>query len=156
MDFETDHYAALGISHTATDDEIRKAYRQLARRYHPDTSDEPDAAERFREIQTAYEILSSERQRVVYDRRRRELGLAPVGKGEAVLAWELTVSRQTLPCIKEEQVLYLLVDVTPAASIAAKRLPLNLCLVIDRSTSMLDGMRMEQVKAEIAKNQENP
>jgi Ca-activated chloride channel family protein len=147
MDFEKDYYAILEISHTATAEEIRKAYRQLARRFHPDTSDEPDAAERFRDIQTAYEVLGDERQRGAYDRRRRELGLVQPAAGEVVLGWELTVSRQTLPSIKEEQILYLLVDISPAASMGAKRLPLNLCLVIDRSTSMKDGMRMEQVKA---------
>lgn len=147
MDFEQDYYATLRVGPTATSEEIKKAYRLLARRYHPDTSREPDAAERFQEIQTAYEILGDERQRAAYDRKRREMGLAPVEGDDAVLAWELTVSRQTLPHIREEQLLYLLVDVSPAATMAAKRLPLNLCLVIDRSTSMQEGRRMEQVKA---------
>jgi Ca-activated chloride channel family protein len=145
MDFEKDYYATLGISHTATPEEIKKAYRLLARRFHPDTSDEPEAAERFREIQTAYEILSDDRRRAAYDKKRGEMGLVP-SEGTP-LAWELTVSRQTLPCIQEEQILYLLVDIRPAAAMAVKRLPMNLCLVIDRSTSMQDGHRMEQVKA---------
>ena len=147
MDFEKDYYAVLEISHTASLEDIRRAYRRLARRYHPDTSDEPDAAERFREVQTAYEILGDEVQRVAYDRTRRETGVAPADTLEAVLAWELTVSRQTLPCLQEDQVLYLLADISPAMSMEARRLPLNLCLVIDRSTSMQDGRRMEQVKA---------
>jgi Ca-activated chloride channel family protein len=147
MSLDKDYYHILGVSFTATAEEIKKAYRSLARRFHPDKSDEPDAAERFRELQTAYDTLSDERQRAAYDKRRKDMGLAPAPAGEAVLAWELTVSRQTLPCIAEEQVLYLLIDVSPAAAMAAKRLPLNLCLVIDRSTSMQDGRRMEQVKA---------
>ena len=147
MDFEKDYYTVLQIGHTATAEDIRKAYRELARRFHPDASNEPDAAERFREIHTAYEILGDARQRAAYDNMRRAKGLAPVGEGQTALAWEMTVSRQTLPCIQEEQVLYLLVDIRPAAAMAAKRLPLNLCLVIDRSTSMQDGRRMEQVKA---------
>lgn len=147
MDFEKDYYAVLGVSQAASGEEIRKVYRALARRFHPDTSDEPDAEERFRDIQAAYEILSDQGQRAAYDRRRRELGLVPPETGEAVLAWELTVSRQTLPCIEEEQVLYMLVDISPAVAMAAKRLPLNLCLVVDRSTSMQRGRRMEQVKA---------
>jgi Ca-activated chloride channel homolog len=145
MDFDKDYYATLEVSHKATSQEIKKAYRALARRYHPDTSDEPDAAERFHEVQSAYEILSDARQRPLYDKKRREMGLVPAQAGE--LAWELTVSRQTLPCISEEQLLYLLVNISPAATMAAKRLPLNLCLVIDRSTSMHDGGRIEQVKA---------
>ena len=145
MEFDKDYYKILGVNFTATAEEIKKAYRSLARRFHPDTSDEPDAAERFREIQAAYEVLSDERKRAAYDKRQREMGLAPAE--QPALAWELTVSRQTLPCIKEEQVLYLMVDIRPAAAMAAKRLPLNLCLVIDRSTSMQDGRRMDQVKA---------
>ncbi len=147
MDFEKDYYAVLYVSHTASAEEIKKAYRLLARRFHPDASTEPNATERFREIQTAYEILSDERRRAAYDRMRLEQGRVPVEEGQTALAWEMTVSRQTLPCIEEEQVLYLLVDIRPAAAMAAKRLPLNLCLVIDRSTSMQDGRRMEQVKA---------
>lgn len=147
MDFEKDYYAVLELSHSATAEDLKKAYRLLARRFHPDTSDEANAAERFREIQIAYEILSDGRRRTAYDRRRREMGLTAATDEEAVLAWELTVSRQTLPCIEEEQLLYMLVDISPAAAMAAKRLPLNLCLVIDRSTSMQDGRRMEQVKA---------
>jgi Ca-activated chloride channel family protein len=147
MDFEKDHYAILEISHTATAEEIKKAYRLMARRYHPDTSDAPDAAERFNDIQTAYEILSNERLRASYDKRRSKLGEGIPVDSEAVLAWEFTVSRQTLPCIEEEQLLYLLIDIRPAGSMEAKRLPLNLCLVIDRSTSMQDGRRIEQVKA---------
>jgi Ca-activated chloride channel family protein len=147
IDFEKDFYAILEIKHSASAEEIKKAYRLMARRYHPDASDEPDAAERFHDIQTAYEILGNERLRASYDRMQRRLGLVPPDEADAVLAWELTVSRQTLPCIKEEQVLYLLIDIRPAASMEAKRLPLNLCLVIDRSTSMQDGRRMDQVKA---------
>lgn len=145
MDFDQDYYQILEISHTASAEEVKKAYRSLARRFHPDTSDQPDAAERFREVQAAYEVLSDQRQRAAYDRKRREMGLIPAVE-TAALAWELTVSRQTLPCIEEEQVLYLMVDFRSAA-MGASRLPLNLCLVVDRSTSMQDGRRMEQVKA---------
>ncbi len=147
MDIERDYYAVLGVKATATAEEIKKAYRRLARRYHPDTSDEPDASERFQEVQAAYEVLSDELRRAAYDKRRRELGLVAPEAGKVALAWELTVSRQTLPCLDEEQVLYVLVDISPATTMAVKRLPLNLCLVVDRSTSMQDGRRMEQVKA---------
>jgi hypothetical protein len=51
------YYYALGLSPGASDSEIKKAYRQLARKYHPDVSSEPDAEERFVEITTAYEHL---------------------------------------------------------------------------------------------------
>lgn len=145
MDFDQDYYKILDLTYTATAEEIKRAYRVMARRHHPDASQAPDAAERFRAIQKAYEVLSDENRRAAYDKARRAMGLVP--SDEVALAWELTVSRQTLPCIEEEQMLYLLIDISPAATMAAKRLPLNLCLVIDRSTSMQDGHRMEQVKA---------
>ncbi|MFP5451896.1 MAG: DnaJ domain-containing protein, partial [Thermoleophilia bacterium] len=54
-----DLYATLGVSRTASDDEIRKAYRKLARRHHPDANpDDPKAEERFKEIGHAYDVLS--------------------------------------------------------------------------------------------------
>lgn len=63
-----DYYRILGVSRGASPDEIKRAFRRLARRHHPDVSNEPDAA-RFREIVEAYETLSDERRRRVYDAR---------------------------------------------------------------------------------------
>ena len=62
-----DHYAVLGVSRGASADEIRSAYRRLARQYHPDVSGAPDAAARFKEITQAYEILSDPEKRQRYD-----------------------------------------------------------------------------------------
>ncbi len=63
-----DYYEILGISRTASQEEIRAAYRRLARRYHPDVSKEPDAEQRFKEINEAYQVLSDKEKRMAYDR----------------------------------------------------------------------------------------
>lgn len=63
-----DPYEVLGVSRDATQEEIKKAYRRLARRYHPDANpDDPEAAERFKEVAHAYEILSDPEERRRYD-----------------------------------------------------------------------------------------
>jgi len=61
-------YEILGVPRSASPGEIKKAYRRLARQYHPDLNRETNAEERFREITAAYEILSNEDKRTKYDR----------------------------------------------------------------------------------------
>lgn len=62
-----DYYEILGVKRGATDEEIRKAYRNLAKKHHPDVSKSPDAPARFAEVQEAYDVLSDPQKRRLYD-----------------------------------------------------------------------------------------
>ncbi|MDR1213952.1 MAG: molecular chaperone DnaJ [Propionibacteriaceae bacterium] len=64
----SDYYATLGVGRDASPEDIKKAYRKLAMRYHPDVASEPDAAEKFKQIGEAYEVLSDPSKRDLYDR----------------------------------------------------------------------------------------
>src|SRR5207302_2522453 len=63
-----DYYATLGVSRGASTDEIQKAYRKLARKYHPDMNPDDKAAQKkFKEVQQAYDVLGDEKKRKMYD-----------------------------------------------------------------------------------------
>ncbi|MCA9261114.1 MAG: DnaJ domain-containing protein, partial [Planctomycetales bacterium] len=67
-DMAEDHYSTLGVSRSATADEIQAAYRKLARKYHPDLNAAPEAKEKFQQVQKAFEVLNDPQKREMYDR----------------------------------------------------------------------------------------
>ncbi|MDW8289615.1 MAG: DnaJ domain-containing protein [Armatimonadota bacterium] len=80
---ERDYYEVLGVPPNATDEQIRRRFRELARQYHPDVNRSPDAEQRFKEITEAYRVLSSPSLRADYDLMRRSAQQARTGTGGA-------------------------------------------------------------------------
>ena len=81
---QKDYYEILGVDRSASAEQIRSAYRKLARKFHPDVNKEADASKRFSEVQEAYDILSDAEKRQMYDR----YGRADVGAGAPRGGWE--------------------------------------------------------------------
>lgn len=67
MAAKRDYYEVLGVPKNASDAEIKKAFRGLARQYHPDVNKAPDAVEKFKEVNEAYQVLSDPQKRSAYD-----------------------------------------------------------------------------------------
>ncbi|MET8076346.1 J domain-containing protein [Streptomyces sp. NPDC005303] len=81
-----DFYEVLGVSRTASQDEIQQAYRKLARRHHPDVNKDPGAEERFKDLNEAYSVLSDPKTRARYDRFGEDFRKIPEDFDERVAA----------------------------------------------------------------------
>ena len=68
-----DYYETLGVQKDASQEDIKRAYRALARKYHPDVSDEQNAEEKFKDVNAAYEVLSDPEKRSMYDRYGKDV-----------------------------------------------------------------------------------
>lgn len=145
MPAQKDFYDVLDLESNALPEEIRWAYRHLVRHCHLDFSAIPGATTHFRAIQEAYEALSHPDARRKYDDQR--LKAAGVNCPSAFKLWAVA-SHPNLQATPQEQAYYVCLNINSLADIPTTRLPLNLCLVIDRSTSMR-GKRLRQVKAAI-------
>jgi len=82
--FDKDYYKVLGLSSSATEKEITRAYRKLAKTSHPDTN--PGSEEKFKEVSVAYDVLGDKEKRKEYDEVRR-LGPAAAGFGGPGVRW---------------------------------------------------------------------
>ncbi len=135
-------YNLLGLPRSATAEEIRRSYLKAAKRLHPDANVGPGETEMFLDVQQAYQVLSDPAQRAAYD------ATLPEEEVTSIVNQRLLVSRQELSQLTEDQLIYLLVELSPQKEFAetVNSVPLNLCLVLDCSTSM-KGEKLDMVKA---------
>ena len=137
-----DYYSLLGVTRSASQDEIKRAYFQSAQKLHPDKNKVAGETELFMGVQQAYETLSNPKRRAQYDAT-----LPPEEKQNYPYDQRIIYSRPAVFHLEDRQMLYMIVDIeTPLEARSAPSPPLNVCIVIDRSTSM-QGEKMDVVKA---------
>ncbi len=136
-----DHYEILGILREASQEEIKRAYFDAAQRLHPDKNVAAGETEIFLEIQQSYEVLSNPKRRGMYDAT-----LPPEINTNAAVKYEFLLSRSNLVKLAEPQLVYGLLEIgSREGSDKIPAPPLNVCLVLDRSTSM-QGDKIDMVK----------
>ena len=139
---QQDYYALLGIARDASPDEIKRAYFEAAQKLHPDKNKAAGETELFLGIQQAYEALSNPARRAQYD-----AALPMEDKPALPYQYRFLYSRPNLVRIDEPQLLYVILELqAPPEARQNPSPPLNVSLVLDRSTSML-GEKMDTVKA---------
>ncbi|MEK7275718.1 MAG: DnaJ domain-containing protein, partial [Chloroflexota bacterium] len=131
-------YATLGVSPSATQEEIRQAFRQLSRRFHPDVNADAAAAAEFRYLAAAYAALDDPAQREAYD--------ATLGAKGLPFVPSFLTSHKQIRRLQEPQIVDCLFEIRALESVSWVEPPLNVCLAIDRSTSM-QGPRLDAVKS---------
>jgi Ca-activated chloride channel family protein len=142
MPEKPEYYSILGLPRNASQEEIRRAYFEAARRLHPDVNTAPGETEFFLGAQEAYEILADPDRRAKYDAT-----LPPEKVINLPIRQTTLYSRQSLLKQDEAQLIYILLEFAPPADLGSiPTPPLNLCLVLDRSTSM-QGLNMDIVKS---------
>jgi Ca-activated chloride channel family protein len=141
MPEKPDFYALLGVDRNASQEEIKRAYFRAAQRLHPDKNQVAGETEIFLEVQQAFEVLSNPKRRTKYDST-----LPPEDHSNDPLVCETILSRPQLVKINEPQMIYVLMNIAPRQKGGKTSAPLNVCLVIDRSTSM-QGAKMDLVKS---------
>lgn len=135
----------MGLPYDASPEEIRSAYFELARKYHPDANPDIEAKERFIVVQEAYDVLSNPQKRSAYDAQ-----IPAEFKRGPEISVNIKSSRSIVSSMAEQQLHYVLVDLICTADVEVNKLPpFHLCLVLDKSTSM-QGSRMDMVKASAA------
>jgi Ca-activated chloride channel family protein len=137
-------YTLLGLPRSATVEDIRRSYLKAAKRLHPDKNVAPGETELFLDVQQAYQVLTDPAQRKAYD-----ANLPPEEEDISIVDQRILVSRKELTQAKEAQLVYVLADFSPKKELfngAGNSTPLNICLVLDCSTSMKND-KLDTVKA---------
>jgi Ca-activated chloride channel family protein len=139
---QQDYYAILGISREASQEDLKRAYFRAAQKLHPDKNTAAGETELFMGVQQAYEVLSNPKRRAMYDAT-----LPPQEKITLPYQHKFSYSRPNLVHLDESQMLYLIIELeSPLEGRSTLAPPLNVCLVLDRSTSM-KGEKMDVVKS---------
>lgn len=138
-------YDVLGVPENASTEEIKRAYHQKARQFHPDLNPKDSSSELFLAIQAAYETLKDEDSRIHYNQKLEEEQKYAV----PITRYKFRTSSQFIPRLEEDQLSYALLEIECLKQPEEIKEPqAQICLVIDQSTSM-KGDRIGMVKANL-------